>query len=87
MPEDNIALLVPGIPSSQIPEPELHKFLNIQPIGGHDIVAPRRGEPGLVSRVEGPPDSIVRLEYESGLVEYLRLDQFQNLLPKPRSES
>ena len=85
MPEDNIALLVPGIPSSQIPEPELHKFLNIQPIGGHDIVAPRRGEPGLVSRVEGPPDSIVRLEYESGLVEYLRLDQLQAELGTSRS--
>ena len=51
------------------------------------MISWRRGEPGVVWRVEGLPDSIVRLEYESGLVEYLRLDQFQNLLPKPRSES
>ena len=85
MPENTITLLVSGIPSSREPEVELQNFLNIQPIGGHDIVPPRRGESTPVSRVEGPPDSIIRLEYESGLVEYLRLDQFQAELGPSRS--
>ncbi|HEY7338348.1 MAG TPA: CHAT domain-containing protein [Bryobacteraceae bacterium] len=86
MPEENIVLLVPGIATSRIPDPELRKFLEIRPIAAHDIVTPRRGAPEIISRVEGPPDSIVRVEYESGLFEYLRLDQFRDQLGVSRAE-
>ncbi|HLH42397.1 MAG TPA: CHAT domain-containing protein, partial [Bryobacteraceae bacterium] len=85
MPEESLTLLVPGTAASRIPDAELQRFLKIRPLSGHDIVAPRRGESTPISRVEGPPDAIVRLEYASGLVEYLRLDQLHFEIGSARS--
>src|SRR5437868_14001872 len=85
MPEEKIVLLVPGTASQKVVDPNLRQFLNIQTFSSHDIIVPRRGEAQPESRVEAPPDSIVKLEYESGLIEYLRLDQFQAELGVSRS--
>ena len=81
MDDNKLSLIVPGVRSmNAAPEPEVQQYLTLSSVQSFDIAATRRGEGAPESLVEGPPDAIVKVEYESGLVEYLRLDQFRSEL-------
>ena len=85
MSDDKISLIIPGVPSEKTPDAGLPQYLNIRPTSAYDIVAVRRGESQPEARVEALPDSIARIEYTSGLVEYLRVDQLQTELGASRA--
>src|ERR1700736_4306552 len=77
MAEQRIRLLVPGVPFFEAaPEPELTPLLKVTPVSAHTIPPQRRGAAVVAAAVDTPPDAIVRVEYESGIVEWMRADQF-----------
>src|SRR3954451_10912351 len=81
MADNKLSLIVPGVRAmGAVPEPQVQQYLKLDAVQSFDIAAARRGEGAPESLVEGPPDAIVKVEYESGIVEYLRLDQFRSEL-------
>src|SRR5688572_3333512 len=85
MAEERIQLVVPGLPVETTPDADIRDLLKVQPISSHQIQAAARGEAVPQSPAEGPADAIIKVEYESGLVEYLRLDQFREELGASRA--
>ena len=85
MDSQRIQLLVPGRQVTAEPDADIRHLVKIEPISSNQIQAASRGEPAQQTLVEGPGDSLVKLEYESGLVEWLRLDQLQTELGASRA--
>ena len=85
MDSQRIQLLVPGRQVTAEPDADIRHLVKIEPISSNQIQAASRGEPAQQTLVEGPGDSLVKLEYESGLVEWLRLDQLQAELGASRA--
>jgi hypothetical protein len=85
MDSERIQLLVPGRQVTAEPDADIRHLLKIEPISSNQIQAASRGEAAQQTLVEGPGDSLVKLEYESGLVEWLRLDQLQTELGASRA--
>ena len=85
MDSQRIQLLVPGRQVTAEPDADIRHLVKIEPISSNQIQAASRGEPAQQTLVEGPGDSLVKLEYESGLVEWLRLDQLQTELGPSRA--
>jgi CHAT domain-containing protein len=77
---DQLSLIVPGVRTQAAPDPQVRQYLRLEDVQSFDIASARRGGGAPDALVQGPPDSIVKLEYESGLFEYLRLDQFHSEL-------
>ncbi|MCC6389443.1 MAG: CHAT domain-containing protein [Bryobacterales bacterium] len=75
MANQTISFVIPGIPIETISEPEIAGLLNVRAASSHAIVPARRGEARAAARVDTAPDSIVKIEYECGITEYLRADQ------------
>src|SRR5258707_1252074 len=86
MDSQRIKLLVPGRQVTAEPDADIRHLVKIEPISSNQIQAASRGEAVQQTLVEGPGDSLVKLEYESGLVEWLRLDQLQAELGPSRAE-
>ena len=85
MDSQRIQLLVPGRQVAAEPDADIRHLVKIEPISSTQIQAAARGEAVQQTLVEGPGDSLVKLEYESGLVEWLRLDQLQAELAPSRA--
>src|SRR5512144_1050288 len=57
------------------PEPQLGTYLNVRTLSSHNVSAARAADAKPVT-VDAPDDAIVKVEYENGVTEWLRADQF-----------
>ncbi len=67
-----------------MPETRIGTLLKITPVGSYEIKPPTRGEAPPAVPLDAPADAIIKLEYESGLCEWLRVDQFRDELGETR---
>ena len=73
---DSIQLIVPGERVEATPDSDVSGLLNVRSLSSHQIKPPSRGETLQEVPVDVPPDALVKLEYASGLCEWLRPEQF-----------